>query len=123
MRILPRKIRVRTAILIALSLMLTLSLFFAITFFSIRSSLIARSESEAMEQLRSVLTELNAQKDATALEQIVSRHAVTGESRLVYVILDRSHDSVRLIYPAAESFNPSAIPRNIIQQMITAPRE
>jgi signal transduction histidine kinase len=121
MRILSRKIRVRSAILIALALMLTLSLFFVITFFSIRGSLISRSESEAREQLQSVITELNPQNGSAAIEQIVARHAVTGESRLTYVIFERSDGYTRLVYPTSDRFGSSSIPPAITQQMLAAP--
>jgi signal transduction histidine kinase len=98
--------------------MLTLSLFFAITFFSIRDSLISRSENEARGQLRSVLSELSPQNDSIDIEQIISRHAVTGESRLVFVILERSHDSNSTIYPSKAKFDSAGIPRDIIRQML-----
>jgi signal transduction histidine kinase len=121
MRILSRKIRVRTAILIALALMLTLSLFFVITFFSIRGSLISRSEEEARGQLTSVLSELRPSIDSATIGQIVSRHAVTGESRLVYLIFERSHDSIKSVYPPSKNFDSSAIPSRVIRQMISLP--
>src|ERR1700733_11886823 len=98
--------------------MLFLSLFFAITFFSIRDSLIARSEGEARDQLRSVLSELSMQSDSSDIEQIVSRHGVTGESRLVFVILEREHDSISIIYPSERKNNSAAIPRDVVRQML-----
>ncbi|HEX5316118.1 MAG TPA: hypothetical protein VFX22_05650, partial [Candidatus Kapabacteria bacterium] len=88
-RLIPRSLQSRAALVIALAFVTLLSLFFVSTFFSIRDSLLARSDGEVRAELRAIAAMLYPGISEEALARILAAHRSIGESPLHYVILAR----------------------------------
>ncbi len=101
--------------------MLCLSVFFTITYFSIRASLISRSEEEVREQLRHVLVDLKPGMDAIALRHLLATHEMTMESRIHFVLFERRVGAL-LPIPIVQP-DSVRLPDAALKRMLTSPGE
>jgi signal transduction histidine kinase len=115
MKLFPRSLQARTAVVIALAFFVFLSLFFITTYFSIRSSLIARSDGEAYAELRQIAGVLHPGLSKDTLAYILSEHRSIGESSLRFVILEQQGNSYHALTSEVESTLPLDIERKIEQ--------
>ncbi|MEO6941225.1 MAG: ATP-binding protein [Candidatus Kapaibacterium sp.] len=94
----PRSIRVRTASIIALAFCVFLTLFFAASFFSIRNSLLARSDAEVRTELGLLLRSVTDATSFVELARVAALHVATGEARLHLTILRAKTSGFTLLY-------------------------
>ncbi len=100
MNLLPKSLRTRTVLLVALAFILFLTFFFLSSFLSIRNSLLLRADGEVAGQLRAVAAQLRPGMTESEIARIVAPHSSIGESRLHCVIFERRRDSVIRLYPS-----------------------
>ena len=107
MKFFPRSLQARTAVVIAMAFFIFLSLFFATTYFSIRGSLLARSDGEAHDELEQIAAALQPGLSTDSLTHILSGHRSIGESELRFVLFERQDNGFRnLNGKLAESLPP-----------------
>ncbi len=94
----PRSIRVRTASSIAIAFCVFLTLFFAASFFSIRNSLLARSDAEVRTELGLLLRSVTDATSFGELARVAALHVATGEARLHLTILRANISGFQLLY-------------------------
>jgi len=87
-------LRLRTALLYAGAFILFLSLFFALSYFTIKDALILRSDQEVQRQLSAILEEFSQDTSTAHLNLLVNHLGVTGESRLAVIIRSNSTGKV-----------------------------
>jgi signal transduction histidine kinase len=88
MTLIPRSLQARTAVVIASAFFVFLSLFFVTTYFSIRNSLLTRSDGEVHNELEQIASVLHPNISNDTLAHILSEHQSIGESPLRYVFLE-----------------------------------
>jgi len=93
----PNSLRARTAVFIAATFTLLLSLFALGSYFAIEHALLSRADNEARDQMQAILLTLE-HIPATDTAQIVAQHRSIGEARLELAIYARSGDSSRLVW-------------------------
>lgn len=99
MTLLPRSLRTRTVLLVALAFILFLTFFFLSSFFSIRDSLLRRTDNEVTIQLRKVVAGLRPAMTEAEMAAIVAAHNSIGESRLSITIFEKQGDSIVQCFP------------------------
>ncbi len=107
-------LRSRTALFIALSFSLFLTAFVLFSYLSIRSSLIARSDEEARQEVRDVLHELRDSSNHRSLDDILQRHSTTGESRLTISVYKVAESGLVALTPTRATSSPALQSREMI---------
>jgi signal transduction histidine kinase len=113
MRFIPRSLQARTAVVIALAFFIVLSLFFITTYFSIRNSLLARSDGEVHDALEHITSALRPGLSNDSLVRILSQHRSIGESPLRFVLIERFGNDYYLHTPEIESGLPLYLEKEI----------
>ncbi|HZK75492.1 MAG TPA: HAMP domain-containing sensor histidine kinase [Candidatus Kapabacteria bacterium] len=115
MKFFPRSLQSRAALVIALAFVALLSFFFVSTYFSIRSSLLARSDDEVRDELRAIAAALHPDISGAALAGILAEHRSIGESQLRFVILERRRNGIILLASEPDSTMPGDVVQHIEQ--------
>src|ERR1035437_10904400 len=93
MRLIPQSLQARTAAVIALTFFVFLTLFFVTTYFSIRNSLLQRSDGEVRTELNEIASRLQARPSEEEISHILAERRSIGESQLNYILIERKSDS------------------------------
>ncbi|HET9135059.1 MAG TPA: ATP-binding protein [Candidatus Kapabacteria bacterium] len=94
------RLRVRTAAFIAGAFSLLLTTYFAISYLSIKSSLISRSDTEVLAALDKVVASLSADSQRIDLPTLASRYGNTGEAIIGFKIISGSDKRIAATGPA-----------------------
>jgi signal transduction histidine kinase len=117
MTLIPRSLQARTAAVIALAFFVFLSLFFVTSYFSIRSSLLARSDGEVHNELEQIAPALRPAISKDTLARILSDHHSIGESPLHYVILEKQAERFVALTKEPLSIIPLKVTTEIVQHI------
>jgi signal transduction histidine kinase len=79
-------IRTRTAFFFAVAFAFLLSLFFVLSYFSIRDAIRGRSDEEARGQLRAILSAAEDTSHTSLLREAIVHHILIGEARLKFEV-------------------------------------
>jgi signal transduction histidine kinase len=115
MTLIPRSLQARTAIVLALVFFVLLSLFFVTTYFSIRDSLVARSDGEVLSELKRVSSELKFGLSDDALVRILAEHHSIGESPLRFVLFNTQQKRFIELTREQAGTIPIDLRQNIVQ--------
>lgn len=86
----------RTALFIAGAFSIFLTIYFAVSYLSIKNSLIARSDAEVYEQTDSILASLRSPGDDRNFLRLASLHNSTGETSIGYKLTRAENPSVKI---------------------------
>ncbi len=114
--------RVRTALYIAVTFSFLLSVYFIISFFSVKDALTTRNDEEVYSQLESVLSRLTVRSDNGDFQSLAKEYSTTGEAPMGLGLI-RS-DKPSLHYQTfgpqhsrqlldSHAFNPAQLPLDI----------
>ena len=115
MTLIPRSLQARTAVVIASAFFVVLSLFFVTTYFSIRNSLLARSDGEVRTELERIASSLRAGISKDSLIHILSERRSIGESELHFVLLERVDEGFTVFPTEAGATIPHDVAMKIEQ--------
>ncbi len=114
--------RIRTALYIAATFSFLLSVYFIVSFFSVKDALRTRSDEEVYSQLESVLSGLTARSDNYDFQRLAKEHSTTGEAQIGLGLIrsDKPSFNYQTFGPEhprqlldSHTFNPAQLPLDI----------
>lgn len=114
--------RVRTALYIAVTFSSLLTVYFIISFFSVKEALTTRNDEEVYSQLESVLSRLTVRSDNSDFQSLAKEYSTTGEAPIGLGLIRSDKPSLRYQTFGPEhsrqlldshAFNPAQLPLDI----------